>query len=304
MAHAQRLQELAITDPATGLDTIPKAFFRLSGTAGCYLLATFTLDATRQLYFPPAITEGAITYIHKGKGRPINVKGNHRPIRCTSHLGKVVESLVASPIVPLGEDTALLDPFQYAGRPKRGADQLAFVLKLILHFRKDTSTYIIFIDFLKAYDLTWRDGLWASLLAKGHPPEAVAALKALYAKLQSCVRMGMTVTKFFDMLDGIGQGSPTSTGLFTSFVDGIPETLRKLGFGVTILGLLIVCLFFMDDLAIPATTPAHVTSILAAVDGFCNYWSIKISYKKCGVLPVNVKGAPDLGFWSQTHPHH
>ena len=56
---------------------------------------------------------------------------------------------------------------------------LAVMLDMIISMHGTAPVYIILLDVSKAFDRTWREAIWAKMLAQGHPPQVVAAAASL-----------------------------------------------------------------------------------------------------------------------------
>jgi hypothetical protein len=233
-----------------GLDELPAESLKHANRHLATMFALFTHFAITVLYFPPGVMEGTITYHLKPQSKPlrlITTFKSYRPIRASSIPGKGVERMVAEPIWPLDEpDREWFDPAQFAPRKHHSSAQLAFILGLILHYRKRKPTYIILVDISQAFDTLWKEGLWLKLLLKGVPLRTVAILAALYKGLSTRIKRHH---RGFTMDNGLPQGSANASFLYTTFINDIPELLRKDDIALHFLTLLVHCLIFLDDIS-------------------------------------------------------
>jgi len=74
---------------------------------------------------------------------------------------------------------------------------------LLLEFGKDL--YICYIDFRKAFDSVWRDGLWSVMRHLEYQEKIVRILEDLYSETLSAVRVNGGITEWFATLVGVLQ---------------------------------------------------------------------------------------------------
>ena len=81
------------------------------------------------------------------------------------------------------------------------------------------STYTAFIDFSKAFDRVNRNILWSKLGGLGidNNCRILNALKSLYVDVQSCVRVNGYYSEWFDISNGLKQGSILSPLVFSLY---------------------------------------------------------------------------------------
>jgi len=126
------------------------------------------------------------------------------------------------------------------------------ILIELIRNRRPKKTYCAFLDIQKAYDRVWRQGLWFILRKYGIRGKLWRVLKNLYAKVESCVRLGKYCTDFFEILVGLRQGCLLSPMLFDIFINGLAEEIIKLGLGIKCGDRLVCLLLFADDIVLLA----------------------------------------------------
>ena len=67
-----------------------------------------------------------------------------------------------------------------------------------VEFGKDL--YVCYIDFRKAFDSVWRDGLWSVMRHLGYQEKIVRILEDLYSETLSAVRVNGGITEWFATL--------------------------------------------------------------------------------------------------------
>ena len=80
--------------------------------------------------------------------------------------------------------------------------------------RRGGKFYVAFIDIRKAFDSVKRDILLETLCRAGASTTFVNAIKAIYQKVISCVRMSSEFADMFECLQGLRQGCVLTHTLF------------------------------------------------------------------------------------------
>ena len=212
---------------------------------------------------------------------------NYRGIALISCLGKLYLSLWARRITAYVEPK--LSECQGGFRPRRSTTDQALTLREILVRRKrlNKPTYLYFVDFKKAFDTVWHDGLWVRLERMGVKGKCVRIIRSLYSKISSKVRVGDKLTSEVKMFQGVRQGCPLSPVLFNIFVNELAERLCKTGLGVPAADKTICSLFYADDVVILAKCPLDLQKMISVVDKFCDEWRMKLNLNKSKVMIVN-----------------
>ena len=126
------------------------------------------------------------------------------------------------------------------------------VLKsLIGHYKsKRKPIYACFVDFRKAYDTVWRNGLFYKLLRNHNiSPKFVRILQSMYTDISGKVRINNSFSDFFMISIGLRQGCNLSPHLFNLYVDDLAKALKEIrNFPVMLNGETIPCLLYADDM--------------------------------------------------------
>ena len=73
---------------------------------------------------------------------------------------------------------------------------------------------INFIDFRAAFDSVRRDYIWQALKHYGVPKKYIDIFQAFYTNTMSAVRVGESLTDWFEVISGTGQGAIQAPPLF------------------------------------------------------------------------------------------
>ena len=103
---------------------------------------------------------GTIKSIHKNKG-DIDEPKNHRPITIVSCLGKLFTSILNIRLNTFSEEYKLIKENQF--RFRQNYSTIDNIFSLFLFFQiiklKKRKLFCAFINFEKAFDMVWREGL-------------------------------------------------------------------------------------------------------------------------------------------------
>jgi hypothetical protein len=148
-------------------------------------------------------------------------------------------------------------------RKGRGCVDQIFVLKEALRLRKGKKTYACFVDIRKAYDRTWRNGLWQMLWNLGVRGRMWRVIQSLYSNTRAKVRLPGGDTEWFRVVTGLRQGCVLSPLLFDIFLDGLVRALKRTHVGLNLLGNrddLLCVLAYADDIVLLAESAADLQS--------------------------------------------
>ena len=85
--------------------------------------------------------------------------------------------------------------------------------------------YVAFIDYAKAFDTIWRDGLWYKLVKEGIGGKFLIIIKNMYQKSKSCVPVNGEKSQFFSSFAGVRQGEILSPLLFAFYINDLENFL-------------------------------------------------------------------------------
>ena len=147
-------------------------------------------------------------------------------------------------------------------------------------------TFLFFIDFRKAFDTVWHDGLWHRLWESGIQSKPWRILRQLYRNVQARVRVGDRLTSPVRMQQGVRQGCPLSPVLFNLFVDELSRRLRRAGYGVNLSDQELHALLYADDVVILAKSKEDLQKMIDVVEKYCREWHMVLNLGKSKVMVV------------------
>ena len=228
-----------------------------------------------------------------------------RGISLMSCVGKLFESILNSRLAQFLETEKVLIPEQGGFRPKRECIEHAIILFETLRRRKAErkSTFIGFIDFAKAFDTVWRNGLLFKLNRAGVTGKMLRMIRQMYAKTTASVRVNGRFTDTFPIELGVRQGGVLSPLLFLVFINDLLDRLKAEGIGVHIPGLVadnpfsaarsqamrLSGLLWADDVALLTESPEQLARAFELIDQWCQDWLLDVNALKSNVMVVGRK---------------
>jgi len=177
----------------------------------------------------------------------------------------------------------VLGPEQVAFLPFHSTEEHVFSLLQIsrARARDGQSTFALFVDFAKAYDMVHQEALWLVLERMGVPSKLVSLLRDWAAKRRTCVKVNGTSTQEYPMVKGVPQGDPLSCLLFSLFIESLSRYLKSRPdlAGVSAFGgqIKLLLLLYADDLVILASSSDELQRALLHVKAWSDAWRMPIS---------------------------
>ena len=204
---------------AAGADCIPPGIFKQLPDDWIILL-TFIMNIVFYGTYPAVWCLSKLFVIYK-KGL-VSDTNNYRGISITDALPKLYDGILHSRL------TRWYKPYpeQAGSQAGRGCEEQLLTLRLFIDISrmKKLPLYILFIDYVKAYDRVNRNKLLQMLCQKGCGDRF---LKAIGNSLKNTY--GLIGAEKFKYTRGVKQGSSTSCSLFTLYLDCTVEAVHTYG---------------------------------------------------------------------------
>ena len=207
--------------------------------------------------------------------------GNYRTISLINHSSKIFLSILLQRLK--GEIEPYLSEEQAGFRKDRGTIQQILCLRLIAEkYREvDQEVYNCFVDFKKAFDLVWHDGLWAVLRSYGVSLKLITLLRNIYKDAVAAVMVNGEVSDCFAITVGNRQGDPISPSAFIIFLERIMDAVKKLASkGIKIQGEEIYNLKFADDIDLLDSSYARLEKQVQKLDSESRRYGMQINRDK------------------------
>ena len=177
---------------------------------------------------PQQWKDATIKVLHKKKYR--TEWGNYCGISLVAHAGKVLLKVIAGRLCDYCERENILPEEQCGFRPQRVTVDMMFVVRRLqeLARKKDTPSYLCFVDLTKAYDSVNRTFLWDVHARFGVPPRMLAVIRQFHGGMQACGRLddGECSDKF-DVGQGLRQGCVLAPLLSNMFFTAVLRVAEK-----------------------------------------------------------------------------
>ena len=127
---------------------------------------------------------------------------NYRGITLLSCLGKYFTSILNSRLKKVSNK--IISNIQAGFREGFSTMDHVFTIVSIINLyqKMGIDLCVAFIDYAKAFDTIWRDGLWYKLVREGIGGKFLRIIKNMYEKSKSCVLINGERSQFFLRLRG------------------------------------------------------------------------------------------------------
>ena len=176
-------------------------------------------------------------------------------------------------------------------RPKHGTEEQIFILRNIIEqsLEWNTTLYLVFVDYEKAFDSIDRETLWKIMKAYGIPDKFIALVKAFYRNSRAAVLHGDGMSEWFEIKSGVKQGCVMSGFLFLLVIDWIMRrTVDGLRTGIRWRMMeTLEDLDYADDIVLLTETWRHAQQKLERLSTNGLRTGLKINKKKTESLRIN-----------------
>ena len=227
---------------AAGVDGIPPGILKWLPDSWI-LLVTFIMNTVFHGAYPPSWTLSKMFVIYK-KGLEADTN-NYRGISIANTLPKLYDTILNERFISWY--TPCIE--QAGAQAGRGCEEQLATLRLLLEYAraKQAVLYMLFVDYMKAYDKVNRNKLISMLNNQGCGTQFI---KAVGCSMRDTINV--IGSEKFQSTAGVKQGSSMSCALFTFYLDHTIKAVRSFGLD----GFLedIHMLLFMDDTVLLATS--------------------------------------------------
>jgi exonuclease III len=241
--------------------------------------------------YPKSWSEGFIVPIPKVNNP--QSPNDFRGITIASALGKVYSTVILNRLETVLTPKTKPNPFQAGFRKGyRSADNMCILRNIVDRvINNKKCLYTCFVDFRKAFDTIWREGLFYKLLDAGITGNCYKVIKGMLDSNTARVKTQNSFTEKFKTEVGVMQGNTLSPLLFNLFIDSIPAELLKHNIQPPCIGnTAIPCLAYADDLVLFSTTQQGLQESLNALTSYANQWRLVINTEKTKILIFNKSG--------------
>ena len=159
---------------APGYDNVTGEELKATGNSGVEILHHLCNKIWKNGEFPDDWGKAIITPIYKKKDK-LDC-GNYRGISLLSHSGKSVTTIIQRRMLKRAEE--IISESQAGFRPGRSTVDQLFTLRQVTekYLEKGKDLYCCYIDFEKAFDSIWQEGVWKALSFFGFSAKIIKLL--------------------------------------------------------------------------------------------------------------------------------
>ena len=112
-------------------------------------------------------------------------------------------------------------------------------------------------------------------------------IQAMNKNMKSKVRLGIGETEWHDVRRGVAQGAVESPWLYSCYIDGMVEELKKRGLGVMFAGRRVPLLMYADDIVMLASTVTELQQMNDVATEYAHKYRFRHTGEKSAVMVFN-----------------
>ncbi|KAK3565106.1 hypothetical protein QTP86_033155, partial [Hemibagrus guttatus] len=271
---------------APGVDEIRPEYLKSLDVVGLSWLTRLCNIAWRSGTVPLDWATGVLVPLFKKGDRRVCL--NYRGITLLSLPGKVYSRVLERRVRPLVEPR--IQEEQCSFRPSRGTLDQLYTLHRVLEGSWEFAqpVHMCFVDLEKAFNRVPRGILWEVLWEYGVRGPLLRAVRSLYNRSRSLVRIASCKSDLFPVHVGLRQGCPLSPVLFIVFMDRISRRSQGLE-GVRFGDHRISSLIFADDVVLLASSGLDLQHALGRFAAECEAAGMRVSTSKSEAMVLDRK---------------
>ena len=274
---------------AAGLDGVSSEFLKSADDIIVPFLTKLFNKMFDTGYFPEKWCQSVIMPLHK-KGDHNN-PDNYRGISLINVTSKIFTSIINRRLYNWSEnENKICDEQAGFRRHFSTIDQIYTLITIIrkcLFGPRKSKLYVVFVDYMKAFDSVNRNKLWSILKKIKTSQKMLNMLKGIYNQVNCCVRWKSEISEFFDCPLGVKQGCILSPLIFSLFVNEVANVVSsncKHGFQFRP-GLKEICLLlFADDICLFSTSPSGLQHQINNLENASKAIGLKVNLNKTKVM--------------------
>ena len=238
-------------------------------------------------HHPDATLLATICSIPKDYSASLSDDSNYRGIALSSSISKVFD------LVYLKRNASYLNTsaHQFAFKKGSGTAMCTLILKEVVKYYMDqqSNVFACFLDASKAFDRVKHDEMFTILQTRGVPPLELRILLDQYERQQVRTTWQLQFSDYFDVGNGIRQGSIASPILFCVYLDSLLQSLQTSGLGCWIGPHYYGALAYADDVTLLCPTIAGLRRMLEICDRYSEQFEMQFNPKKTVCLAFTRK---------------
>jgi ribonuclease HI/exonuclease III len=229
----------------------------------------------------PTAWKQALTVLLYKKDDPHEVK-NYRPIGLLTAVYKLWSAVVTRCLSAFVEEHEMLSGAQEGFRANRNTVRQLQRLTMMMEDSKlsNEPLYVLYVDFVNAFGSIDHKLLTNTMARQHYPQDIIDIIEDLYCESVMRVRTPLGVTREIRNLGrGTVQGDPLSPLLFIIAIDPLLRWLQagNRGYRMHTSKTEIAALAYADDLAVTASSVAHLRDQARKIEEFCVWAGLEVN---------------------------
>ena len=181
---------------------------------------------------------------------------------------------------------------QFGFRENHRTSDSLFILKTLINkylHKNKKKLYLYFVDFQKAFDSVWRDGLLYKLAKIGIGKYVYSTVKNMLYKTEIALKIDQKHSEYFEIFRGVKQGDSTdiSPALFNIFIIDLSASFNTEECKPPkLLNSRVGSLSFADDPFIISESKEGLQNSVNKLNMFCDNWQLTSNVKKTKTMVV------------------
>ena len=267
-----------------GLDNMYGEHYKYAHNKIHVLLALLFNAMIIHNFLPKAFMDTTLVPLIKDRKGIVTSSDNYRPLAITCVVSKILELI----LLERYNDLLQTSDNQFGFKKKHATDMCIYTLKHVVDYFQsmNSAVYICFLDASKAFDKVNHWKLFHKLIVRNVPYIIVRILVTWYATQLFYVSWGNTLSDSFTVLNGVRQGGILSPILFNVYMNDLSVLLNNVHIGCFINDKPYNHLFYADDSALLAPTPAALQKLISLCESYAIDADLTYNTKKTVCLSV------------------
>ena len=253
-------------------------YFR-QGTPLLYECISFVFTCMIKHSFAPSkFVISTIVPIHKGYNLKASESKNYRAVALSSLFSEILDNCILS----MQSDSLQSDPLQFAYKENASTVQCVSVICEVINYyiHKDSCIYMCMLDASKTFDRVNHLSLFTKLKLRNMCPTILKFLMCTYQRQSVMVNWNGERSSIFSVGNGVKQGGVLSPVLFTVYLDGLINQLKKKGLGCHFNVHFVGCFIYADDITLLAPSRDALNNMLDVCRVFAEAYDILLNATK------------------------
>jgi hypothetical protein len=265
-----------------GFDKVSYFLIMNALTPNCEEFILFFFNKLLELMkIPKNFNVSIIKPILKDQEKPTDDINNIRPISISNCFSQIFEKL----ILLNSPNLMITHRNQFGFKKKTSCNHALFTLKeTVLYYTENKSgCKVASLDAEKAFDKTWRDGLFYKLLPK-MDLSFWYILKMYYDSSKGTLILNNELLELFDINVGVKQGGMISPDLFGNLIDDLINECIAAQIGALCYKMNTCIIVYADDILLISPNDYHLQKLLDICATYGNMWKIKFNSQKSNII--------------------